>query len=317
VKEVPNCPICGSSKVKKAFILHDDRYGFEGSFDLYACEDACRHRWLHWLPDRNTLSDLYTNYYPRSKKTIADFHPLSFSKGVRAWWSGQRSSASSWVPERVRVLDIGCGFGESLAYHRGRGCDVYGVEADGNIARVAEHFGFKVHVGLFDSSRYEPDFFEYVTMDQVLEHATDPVEMLMSVKKVLKKGGKLILTTPNGNGMAANLFGRRWINWHTPYHLHLFSRDSLRLVADRAGLIVEEIKTVTSSEWLSYQWIHFALFPAQGARSQFWHPGDQRFPARMIIKALRAYHRLGVDHMITRVLDACGAGDNLVARIRK
>jgi len=172
----------------------------------------------------------------------------------------------------VRVLDLGCGFGESLGYHAARGCDVYGVEADENIRRVVEKFGYKVHVGLFDDRVYEPEFFDYVTMDQVIEHVTDPLLTLRGVARILKSGGKAILSTPNANGWGAKIFGRRWINWHAPYHLQFFSRDSMRIAAEQAGFEVTQVKTITNSEWLFYQWIHLVTYPKLGEPSWFWSP---------------------------------------------
>jgi hypothetical protein len=33
----------------------------------------------------------------------------------------------------------------------------------------------------------------------------------------------VIIGTPNANGWGARVFGRYWINWHAPYHLHFFN----------------------------------------------------------------------------------------------
>jgi SAM-dependent methyltransferase len=222
------------------------------------------------------------------------------------------------VPKNVRVLDIGCGFGNTLAYHQARGCDVWGVEADENIRRVAEKYGFNVHVGLFDPSRYEPNSFDYVTLDQVIEHMTNPLETLRGVAKVLKPQGTAILSTPNVGGWGATVFGRRWINWHTPYHLQFFSQTSMRLAAQQAGLIVERSTTITPSPWLHYQWIHLLTYPSEGTPSIFWAPhGTWSSMKRFARKTLAIAHRRKIDHMITRVFDALGVGDNRLFFLRK
>src|SRR5262249_30273026 len=148
-------PAC-SGPAAAASAVYDDRYGYPGRFDRLAC-DACGHRFIDWRPSDATLTRLYSDYYPRGKRSVDDFRPLQSRRKISAWWHGQRATAAFSVPRGVRVLDIGCGFGESLGYHRLRGCDVQGVEADENIARVAERFGFAVHVGLFDATRYRPE----------------------------------------------------------------------------------------------------------------------------------------------------------------
>lgn len=307
------CPICGSVASSRAHTLHDDRYGYRGEFEQRRCA-ACGHRWLDWTPGADTLSTLYSDHYPRGERSVEDLRPLSPGRGGRlgAWWRGRRGSAAFWVPPRVRVLDVGCGFGEALAYHRARGCEVHGVEADRNIARVAARHGFDVHVGLFEPARYGEAAFDYVTMDQVIEHAVDPVAMLAGVRRVLRVGGTAVLSTPNAAGVGARVFGRRWIHWHAPYHLHAFTADSLRLAAERANLRLAGLQTVASSEWLSYQWIHLVTAPPNGEPSPFWAPGRAR-GRRWRIRSLRALHRTGIDHVLTRLADRLGVGDNLIA----
>ena len=196
------------------------------------------------------LQDLYSNYYPRSSFDLKKHKPYIETSGFNAWLDGSNYSTFRWVPENVRVLDIGCGFGESLGYHKARSCDVYGVEADDNIRRVADHYGYDVHVGLFDPDVYEKEFFDYVTMSQVIEHIADPVQTLKEIASILKPGGRLVLSTPNANGWGARFFGQRWINWHVPYHLHYFKVSTMRKMAEQSGFVLERAETVTPSQWL-------------------------------------------------------------------
>jgi SAM-dependent methyltransferase len=309
------CPICGGAPSAGALQLYDDRFGYPGHFDLMKCT-GCQHRWIDWSPDEATLARLYTEYYPRSTRQTDDFDPLRARGPVVGWWQGQRSSASFWVPENVRILDIGCGFGESLGYHRSRGCAAFGVEADHNIARVAEHFGFDVHVGLFDPRLYEEGSFDYVTMDQVIEHTTDPLRTLEGIKRLLRPGGRLILSTPNAQSTAAHIFGHRWIHWHAPYHLQFFTPSSIHIAAAKCDLEIEHLATITSSEWLQYQWVHLATRPRLGRKSPFWSPSAHRtFLDRAKITLLSGLHRLGGNHLLTRLFDALGSGDNYVVSL--
>src|SRR3546814_2155641 len=71
---------------------------------------------------------------------------------LRVWWSGLKASAFRWVPRDVTILDVGCGFGEALGYHRARGCGAHGIEADRNILRVAQRHGLNVAAGLFEAA---------------------------------------------------------------------------------------------------------------------------------------------------------------------
>lgn len=240
-------------------------------------------------------------------------------KNFKSWFDGRAGSAYTYVPENVKVLDIGCGFGQSLGYHRNRGCDVYGVEADENINRVAEKFGFNVKVGLFDPNDYEHNFFDFVTMDQVIEHVTNPLDILTGINSILKPNGICILSTPNSNGWGAKIFGKKWINWHAPYHLHHFSKQSIEILSKRAGFEIESIKTVTSSEWLHYQWIHLFTFPKEGNKSVFWDNKRTSisFKHKFIIKLMTMLHRARFNHIITRFFDFIGKGDNFIIIFKK
>ena len=261
---------------------------------------------------------MYSDFYPRSELDIESFRPYTEMHGFRTWLAGERASAFRSVPKNVRVLDVGCGFGETLAYHAARGCEAYGIEADENILRVGERYGLNVRAGLFDPSYYEPESFDYVTMDQVIEHVADPQDFMRGIAKVLKPGGMVILSTPNGSSYGARLFGRRWINWHIPYHLQHFSRRSLKIVAEDSGFRVQSIKTLTNSRWLHYQYVHLFCVPPMGVASPFWDPSrSPRKMPRRVQGIARRLERVHFFDAITRSADAVGVGDNLLCFLRK
>lgn len=312
-----SCVICKFDGTIAKGRRFDDRYGYPKEYSLIVCAQ-CGHQSLRANFSPAELTELYSNYYPRGNLDIESYQPYSETAGLRAWLRGDKSSPFRWVPRNVKVLDIGCGFGESLGYHRNRGCEIYGVEADSNIRRVVEKYGYQVHVGLFDATIYEEQTFDFVTMSQVIEHVVDPVEVLSGIQKILKPKGELILSTPNANGWGAWLFGSKWINWHAPYHLHFFSDESLKKAAEIAGLIVEKKTTITPSAWLHYQWIHLLTYPVLGQPSVFWN-SENSWTIRQItaLKLLNLLDKVGVNYLITRLFDSIGWGDNNLYFLRK
>jgi SAM-dependent methyltransferase len=218
----------------------------------------------------------------------------------------------------MRVLDIGCGFGESLGYHRARGCSAKGVEADRNILRVAERHGLDVDVGLFDPRNYDPASFDVVTLDQVIEHVASPSALLVGIRQVLRPGGTLIVSTPNSESWGAAVFGRRWIHWHAPYHLQFFSRRSMSKLAEQAGFQIERSATITNSAWLDFQWGHLATYPQPGVPSPYWNASQSRtLIQRILLRLLLGIDRLGLNTVVSRLLDSLGCGDNTVYVLRK
>lgn len=111
------CSICNSSSNSFYTEVYDDRYGYPGRFKLCKCNN-CQHVYLDEKFDSETLTRLYTDYYPCSNFNINKFKPRKEIKGFGSWFKGEhRSSAYTYVPKKVRVLEVGCGFGETLAYH--------------------------------------------------------------------------------------------------------------------------------------------------------------------------------------------------------
>ncbi|MDR4508961.1 MAG: class I SAM-dependent methyltransferase [Candidatus Brocadiaceae bacterium] len=310
------CGICGGAR-ECMFKLYDDRYGYPGTFSLFRCQ-SCGHKNIHSSVSPEKIKEMYSKYYPRATFHVDDHKPYREIEGFTSWFDGMKSGPFRWVPDNVRVLDIGCGFGESLGYYASRGCEAYGVEVDANIKRVADAFGYNVKVGLFSSDAYQEDFFDYVTMAQVIEHVTDPIATLKGIARILKPGGAVVLSMPNSNGWGAKIFRRMWINWHIPYHIQHFSFKSIRIAAERSSLILDKAQTITSSHWLYYQWLHIVNYPSESQPSAFWSPKiAPTFWQKIVMKFLSYVHMTKINHTITRVFDFFGMGDNLLVVLKK
>lgn len=99
-----------------------------------------------------------------------------------------------------RLLDVGCGTGEyTTAMAPGFSqVDAIDIEPERLEFYKGDH---PKNVNVQSMSVNELDFpdqtFDMVTMVEVLEHLTDPVQALSEIKRVLKVGGGLLLTTPN------------------------------------------------------------------------------------------------------------------------
>jgi len=94
----------------------------------------------------------------------------------------------------VRVLDLGCGAGESIKFFNRLNpqCLWQGVEVEASPELRAAKAGSR-SITFFDGIRlpWQDDFFDLVYCQQVLEHVRWPDALLADVFRVLKPGGAL------------------------------------------------------------------------------------------------------------------------------
>lgn len=310
------CMICEQNS-SNSRVIFDDRYGYPGNFQLFLCP-ACGHGKLDVCFAPEETVDLYTHYYPRRNCPVS---PVQTAKNIK---STDKFGVLTWVPDGSKVLDIGCGDGTSLIYLQNHGCEAYGVESDRNVAPIAQRLGLNIEIGLFDASHYEEASFDYVLMEQVLEHIPDPLEILRGIFRILKPGGALIVGTPNMRSLGAKIFGKAWLNWHAPYHVSFYTRKSLALCAQKTGFVLEKCITKTNSIW--YQWqISHLLWRSRtpGRPSIQWSPycilkkNESDWGFEFSNGVVNALSRGGLFRLYGFVVDSIGLGDNFLAILRK
>ena len=84
----------------------------------------------------------------------------------------------------LRLFDIGFGFAQALLYFRGRGLEVSGLEPSSEGVAYARAQGLDVfQAGIEDFHCVGSRRFEVVTLMNVLEHVSSPLEMLQTSRK--------------------------------------------------------------------------------------------------------------------------------------
>lgn len=107
--------------------------------------------------------------------------------------------ASNYQPDSV--LDVGCGdgvFTKAIA-SAASATEVQGIEIAETSVKAARDGGLDAYQCDIDSEDFPFDDgnFEAVTALEVFEHLFNPDNFLQETRRVLKPGGKLILSTPN------------------------------------------------------------------------------------------------------------------------
>ena len=77
-------------------------------------------------------------------------------------------------------------------------------------------------------------------MHHVIEHVNEPIEFIVSIKRILKDKGILILGTPDFDSGCARLFKSNYRLLHDPTHISLFSNESIhRFLRDHGFKIMK------------------------------------------------------------------------------
>lgn len=168
------------------------------------------------------------------------------------------------LPGEARLLEIGC-YQPTVGYYFALGWrEVVGVFKDeGEGTAVTEYSGDRGEQARLIMADVETErlpvangWADAVVMMQVWEHfAVDPMNVLWEINRVLKPGGRLILSTPNGAcwqyamrialGIAA-WGGMEFTGFSTNRHNRLYDSAEMAVILRQAGF---EVTECTSREY--------------------------------------------------------------------
>jgi 2-polyprenyl-3-methyl-5-hydroxy-6-metoxy-1,4-benzoquinol methylase len=142
------------------------------------------------------------------------------------------------------ILDVGAGAGLFLHAARMEGWEVEGVEiSEAAVAFAGEKLGIVLRHGELRDFDLPEGRYDVVTLHETIEHLTDPMADLRRVVPLLRKGGAVMITTPNEGGLARALLGEEWSPVSPAEHLFLFRVATLKAMLETAGLTVASIGT--------------------------------------------------------------------------
>jgi len=260
-EEVRRCLLCRSSESSLLVIGYDRMQAREEDYVYCRCV-SCGLVALTPLPKPEEIPGLYPEHYlphlgwrDRERDKLINRLAIKYFYGVASLCRSRLlrymfRALSSRVMKGIRephganrLLDVGCGSGNLLERYQALGWSVRGIETSVRACTVCHERGLEVHQGTVFDAPFGRRQFDLILLNHVIEHVLDPIDVLKRVAEFLAPEGKLIVTTPNINGIGFSMYGSCWYQLDAPRHIVLFNPHTMQLLGQKAGLTMYKVVT--------------------------------------------------------------------------
>lgn len=255
------CRICLSGNENSVFFVKEMLFGTGTTFEYFQCR-TCGCLQISEFP-----KDL-SEYYPQDYYSYSDFSNISISKFDRFRYSldfrARHWPIVSTALKQLRkivtpskhlewaigadvsfdssILDVGCGHGKVLlkmnrsGFERCLGIDPF-IDED-----LEYPGGVKIRkMDLAEFSRISDEKFDLIMFNHSLEHMQDPVSMIKTAKNLLKPDGKILVRLPLADSFFWEHYREHWFGIDAPRHFYLMTKQSMKILADKADLCIQRI----------------------------------------------------------------------------
>lgn len=255
MKKIVSCIVCGSSDFKVLYLSKDRMFDLPGEFCVKQCR-RCSLSFLDPQPGQELLKKYYPSkrYYSYSKSRKKGLFEILREYLIHHYYSPnvlslfistfiQDVPAMPSYVEGGKILDIGCGVGDTLFLLKNLGWNTYGIDMDKRAIETAKKRGLtNIRLGTYTYlSKYPDNYFDAIRLYHVIEHLDNPSLCLQFIYKKLKKNGELVMGTPNSKSIVSSIFKTYWYNLDSPRHLFIFSPKTLGKLLHKNGFRVQKV----------------------------------------------------------------------------
>jgi len=254
------CRICEKEGGHKTWVAREMMIGLREEFAYFECAN-CGCVQINEIPE-NMGKYYASNYYSlnsnpevhfkgflkRKIKKWRDYSLITGKDGLGALLQriipNQMIELAnfSWVrlKKSDKILDVGCGSGtipyifKNAGFKTVHGIDPY-IEKD-----IEYKIGLKVEKKSLLKFP-ETEKWDLIMFNHSFEHIEEPIAHLVKVRSLLTDGGACVIRIPSISSFAWREYKTNWVQWDAPRHFFLYSKQSLKFLADRSGLEIERV----------------------------------------------------------------------------
>lgn len=245
----------------------DHEYGVPARLSYLRCgNEACELVFAREIPAPAEIQSFYVRYSSHhqagaSGSWLARYGGATRDRELRRAF-GDRDLST------IKVLGLGCGSGCFLLHLQSLSVvNAFGYDFDPEACKCTERAGATAFSASEQLEAAGP--YDFIFLNHVIEHLSDPAEELGWLRQHLAPGGRLVVRTPNASSVLAKLFGADWRGWETPRHLHVFNQKN---IASRLDGMPAEGKVLAVRE-KSASNAMFAGMYHESFLSPFWRQG--------------------------------------------
>ncbi len=293
------CRICNNSDENKSFVAREMMFGTKKEFEYFECT-TCK-----CVQIKNIPEDL-EKYYPekynsfdkikktkdgfikRYLKTIFSKHLLEENKNIIGKYLLKKFDPAfllkiqgTKVNLNSKILDVGSGSGSRLISLTRYGFkNITGIDPF-----IEEDIYYDNGVKIFKNNIYHFEgLFDMVMLNHSFEHMLDPDKVLNEINRLLKLGAVSLIRIPIADSYAWKTYGINWMALDPPRHLHLHTKESIKILAKNSGFALIDILYDSNAYqfWGSEQ--YSKDIPLRDSRSHYENPNNSIFSKDDIIR---------------------------------
>lgn len=238
------CLLCGGT----AKLRHDKYPGYQEPFTykIYHCKTCFAGFSLPMEDSTVIYENIYKNGdkvpgYNRYWRYAKNINKISRSLDYLAqndddYWSVKKA-LEMFVKDKqsTQILEIGSGLGYLTYSLIKADYNVIGLDVSQTAVNLAadtfgDHFICK---DLFEYAGAHPESYDIVILTEVIEHVNNPLDFIDAIIRLLKPGGRAIITTPNKSFYPSDVI---WASDLPPVHCWWLGEESMNFIAGKLNI---------------------------------------------------------------------------------